>query len=167
MIEEGRGMGRIGRAALAVAILAAMFSTQAARADQTLDCTHAGSVWIGPTIFPPIACQAQLQAGRYRFTLDWVRGTTGFVVLGAGDDTSTATYFNMRVDLGLVTHYETESGEQYPPAKPPLRGPVTGRFVLTSSGTILLTVFPEQISAPTQAVVVPAGTFRLRVYRVG
>ena len=154
-------MKRFARGIVVVALFGAVLGIQPARADRSVNCSHPSSIWIGPTIFPPIACQAQLDAGTYHFVFSWTKITSGFVVVGAGDDSTTAMYFNMRVDLGFVTHYETERGEAYPPAKPPLRGPVSGTFVLPRGGLILFSVFPEQVSAPTQAIVIPAGSFHL------
>ena len=158
-------MKKVTGTLMAAALLGAMlFTTQSASA-AVVDCSYHGSIWIGPTIFPPIACQASLPAGRYAFKFRWKPFTSGFAVLSAGAENTTAVYFNMDVRAGFVTRFQTERGEKYPPKKPPLRGPVKGTFQLTGPGSINYAVFPVRVPAPTPALVVPAGSFQLIVWR--
>ena len=157
-------MGRLSRVLLGVALLGMTIGAQpAAHAATSANCKYPGTIWIGPIIFPPIACQVALDPGTYHLDFSWTHQTWGFVVLGAGDQDTNAVYFNIHVQAGLVTHYQTETGEKYPPPKPPLLGPVKGNFTLKTPGGISLAVFPEQIPAPTQSIVIPAGSFHLVV----
>jgi hypothetical protein len=155
------------RIAVLIAVVAALMP-QTARADTSVDCHHPGSAWVGPVIFPPIACRGFLGAGTYHLSLDWLPPTSGFVVLSVGDDNGTdVVYFNTTVDAGVVTGYETDSQETSPPAKPGPLGPIAGDFTLATSGGLIMSVFPIQVFVPgAPGVNVPLGDFHLTVTTV-